>query len=387
MRILQVHTRYRHPGGEDVAVDAERRSLEAAGHEVRLHADANPAGRTRTALALLGAPWNPFSARSVRTTIDSFHPDVAHIHNTWFAHSPSVVVRLRQAGVPTVMSLHNYRLFCSNAVLFRDGAPCVDCVGTTPVHGVVHRCYHDSLAASGIASTTIGLHQALRTWERHVDDFLTPSESARQLFIAGGLPPERLHVKPHSVPDPGTRERPPSASKVVLAVGRLSAERGIETLVRAWSQAGIDDLELVVVGEGPLRSRLEAMAAGNVRFTGPLDANDVRGLMLTARALLFPTQWFEPFGLVVAESMAAGLPVVGSDIGAVPEIIGEEGGWLVPPGRVDRWADLFNDVLTHDHLIDDRGTGARQRFESRFSERMGLIELESAYRRARTRGR
>jgi glycosyltransferase involved in cell wall biosynthesis len=173
----------------------------------------------------------------------------------------------------------------------------------------------------------------------------------------------------------------------VSTVGRLSPERGVGTLLQAWSRAVTDDLELVVVGDGPLRGGLEVAAPPGVRFVGTLPADDVRRLMLEARALLFPTEWHEPFGLVAAEAMAAGAPVVASDIGAVPEVVGDVGGWRVPPGDVARWAAAIETVLADDLAVDERGAAARQRFEERFSGPASLVGLERAYGDARRRER
>jgi glycosyltransferase involved in cell wall biosynthesis len=385
MRILQVHTRYRQAGGEDAAVRTERQALQDAGHTVGTYETANPEDPVRTALGLLRAPWNSSSAGAVRTAVESFGPDVAHVHNTWFALSPSVVAAIAHTGVPVVMTLHNYRLLCANGLLFRDGRPCTDCVGTHPGHAVVHRCYRGSSALSAVAGASIALHQRAGTWNRHVDLFLTPSEAARRWLASGGLPAERIRVKPNSVHDPGPRNTLPSASGTFLAVGRISAERGIETLLRAWERASVGDFELVVVGDGPLRGHLEAIASRGVRFTGALPAAEVRERMLDARALLFPTNWYEPFGLVAAEAMAAGLPVVGSDIGAVPEVLGDDGGWLVPPGDAPAWVTALETVMHDDTSLDERGAAGRRRFEALFSAPAAAAELERAYRDASSR--
>jgi len=124
MRVLQLHTRYRQAGGEDMVVAAERAALEGAGHEVHAHIEENPEGPLAASGALLGSLWNPRSARRLVDAVDATRPDVAHVHNTWFATSPSVLSVLRRRRVPVVMTLHNYRLVCANAMFLRDGAPC-----------------------------------------------------------------------------------------------------------------------------------------------------------------------------------------------------------------------------------------------------------------------
>src|SRR4029450_5924212 len=138
VRVLQLHTPYRQPGGEDAVVRAEAEVLRRSGHEDVQHQVQNPPGAAGAIGSLVLSPWNPLQARKVQGLAERIRPDVAHVHNTWYAQSPAVLWALRRSGVPTVMTLHNYRLVCANGQLFRDGAPCEDCVGTSPWHGVQH---------------------------------------------------------------------------------------------------------------------------------------------------------------------------------------------------------------------------------------------------------
>ena len=148
MRVLQLHTPYRQPGGEDAVVRAEAEVLRRSGHEVVQYQVQNPPGAAGAIGSLVLSPWNPLQARRVQHLAERIRPDVAHVHNTWYAQSPAVLWALRRSGVPTVMTLHNYRLVCANGQLFRDGAPCEDCVGASPWHGVQHGCYRDSIVLS-----------------------------------------------------------------------------------------------------------------------------------------------------------------------------------------------------------------------------------------------
>jgi glycosyltransferase involved in cell wall biosynthesis len=382
MRVLQLHSHYREPGGEDVVVQAEAALLRRHGHEVLQHEVHNPPGALATAGSLALSPWNPLAARSVQRLAEQARPDVAHVHNTWFALSPAVVWALRRASVPTVMTLHNYRLVCANAQLFRDGAPCEDCVGTSPWHGVQHRCYRDSVLASLPAAATIALHDRLRTWARRVDLFLVLNEFARERFARGGLPPDRIQVKPNFVPDPGRRSAPAASSATVLYVGRLSPEKGVEVLVEAWRRLDEGPLELVVIGDGPLRERLQRRPAVRLRFEGRLPAAEVRRRMLEARALVLPSRWYEGQPMAVLEALAAGLPVLGADIGAVPELLAPLGrDWLVAPGVVASWTESLR-ALLDPHRVEVASARAREHYERSFSAAPAVRALEDAYRRA-----
>jgi glycosyltransferase involved in cell wall biosynthesis len=385
MRVLQLHTRYRQPGGEDAVVRAEAELLGRSGHEVIQHHVQNPPGAAGAMGLLLLAPWNPIQARLVQGLAKQVRPDVAHIHNTWYAQSPAVVWALHRSGIPTVMTLHNYRLLCANGQLFRDGVPCEDCVGASPWHGVQHGCYRDSGVLSVPAAGTIALHDRLRTWNRAVDRFLVLSEFAREQLIRGGLPPERIEVKPNFVPDPGPRSCSAASSRTVLYVGRLSAEKGVELLVEAWRRLGDEPLELVIVGDGPLRERLERRPVPRLRFMGRLPEEEVRRQMLAARALVLPSVWYEGQPMTALEALAAGLPVLGSDIGGVSELLaplGQE--WLAAPGEVSSWVAGLR-ALAHQERVETASARARELYERSFSTATAARALEGAYERARSR--
>jgi glycosyltransferase involved in cell wall biosynthesis len=378
LRILQVHTHYRQPGGEDAAVATEADLLRDAGHQVVTQRASNPEG-ARAAVALAAAPWNEVQARILARRVERLRPDVVHVHNTWFATSPAVLAAVRRVGVPVVMTLHNYRLVCAAATLFRDGAPCTDCVGTHAWHGVEHACYRGSRPQSVVAATTISLHQRRGTWHRDVDRFLALTDFGRERFIEGGLPSRRIVVKSNSVDDPGPRTRPPSASNVVVCLGRLSAEKGVEVLLAAWARAPAR-LRLVVVGTGPLEAALRDQASEQVEFVGALPPQEVTSLLLRSRALVFPSMSFEGQGLVALEAAAAGLPVVLSDHGSMSGLFApgaEE--LLFPPGDVGALVARLA-RLDDDRFVDDHGELTRRRFEERYTHGTALEALERVYR-------
>jgi len=375
--VLQLHNRYRQAGGEDTVVARERELLTSAGHEVLQCQVENPPGAVRAAATLLLSAWNPSSASSVKQITAEFQPDVAHIHNTWWVLSPSVVAAL--GSIPTVVTLHNYRLLCANSQLFRDGHPCEDCVGRGPWRGVQHRCYRRSFPASTLAAAAIGIPRRLDVW-RNVDLFLALTDFAKGRFVAGGLPEERLVVKPNFVDDPGPRLNAPSASTTVLFVGRLSTEKGIGVLLEAWSRVRPDHLELLIVGDGPLADDVRALAPPGVRFLGHLGQDQIRELMLGARALIFPSIWYEGQPMVLLEALAAGLPLVVSGIGGIPDTVVDYGAALIVNRKSD-WAESLV-RLADDVWVDGAGRHARAVFEGRYTPDAALDRLLDAYERA-----
>lgn len=379
LRVLQVHARYRQPGGEDAVVRAECEVLQRAGHAVHQHLADNPTGGRAAALALAASVWNPAAARRVGEAVTSFGPDVAHVHNTWFAHSPSVAHALRRRGVPVVMTIHNYRLSCANGLFLRDGVPCEDCLARPTVPAVRHACYRDSHAVSAVAAAGIALHRQLATWQGSVDRFLVLSRFAQERLVRAGIPAERIRLSGNAVADPGARPCPPSASRNVVFVGRLSREKGVAVLLRAWREAQPHALRLVIAGDGPEREGLEREAPPGVEFVGRLPSESVGQLLLQARALVIPSIWYEGQPLVALEALAAGLPLIVSDIGGLPEVVGASGaGWFAAPGDPSALAARLLD-LEDDGLVDGVGRLARARYEQTYTPDISLERLERTY--------
>jgi glycosyltransferase involved in cell wall biosynthesis len=357
-------------------VSSERALLESAGHSVRLFEAINPDDRMAAAARLLSSPWNLAAAARLRAVVKTAMPAVAHLHNTWFSISPAAISELRRLSVPTVMTVHNYRLTCLNAQLLRDGAPCELCVGTHPWRGVQYRCYRDSVFASTMAATTLVLHRALGTWTRQVGVFLVLNSFIAQIMERVGLPADRTLVVPNFVGDPGLRPMSPSESDTVLFVGRLSGEKGVDLLVGAWRRVRPSGLRLLVVGEGPLRADLERHGSQGVSFLGQVAPADVRRLMLSARALVFPSVWYEGQPLVLLEALAAGLPILAHDTGGVIETAGDGA------HRVESWEESLTEILRIETTLDDLGRKARARWADRFTPRAHLTKLLDAYRQA-----
>ena len=378
IRIFQVHNSYVHTGGEDTVVRTERAVLLAADHEVRTMEVQNPTG-VAALPALAASMWNVASARRIAEALYTWSPDVAHIHNTWFRLSPSILRALRKRGVPIVATVHNYRMACLNGQFFRDGSICEECIGRTPLPGVRFGCYRHSVPQSGIIAASVTLGRAASFWQNTVDRFVAMTPFQKDLLVRIGLRPEKIHVKPHFTADVGKRSAPASESDVILFVGRLGREKGIRNLMLAWKKARPRNLRLVVIGDGPLRAEIEASRPSGVEMIGWASRESVHEHLLSARALVFPSVWYETFGMVLIEAMAASLPIVASDIGGIPWVLSDDRE-LAPPGDTDAWAGRLRELDEDSFPVDDTGTGNRDRFEQHFSTKQGLQNLERLYR-------
>ncbi len=378
MRVMQIHTEYRVGGGEDAVADAEANLLESAGHDVLRHRFRNPKGRVAASAALALSIHNPRAIRSVLDAVERFQPDVAHVHNTWFSAGSAILPALKRAGVPIVLTAHNYRYSCIGVDHFRDSI-CTTCVGKYPLAGVRHACYKDSRALSLLAAADSSYHRARQTLVNSVDRIITPSRFVADRLVEAGIPDEQLVVKPHFVTRRPERAAPASTSNRVLFVGRLAPGKGADVLLRAWDQLGPTDLELVMAGDGDLMSELRESAPRGVRFIGWQDPETVLELMSTSRAMVFPSEWYEPFGVVLLEAMSVGLPVVVSEIAAARDIVDPDERFLALPGDARDLTEGLR-ALVDDELVEAESRRVRQRQHDHFAPDTNLPELEAIYR-------
>ncbi len=377
MRILIVHAQHRELGGEDVVVAAEAALLTSNGHTVEVHSAQNRSSRAAMA-SFATAPWNPRQARRLEAAIAGFKPDVVHIHNTWFALSQAVIHAANKASSATVMTLHNYRLLCADATLLRDNQVCRDCVGRSPWPAVRNRCYRDSVTQSVVAAATIVVGRRSALYDG-VDRFIAPSELVRDIHVQSGIAAMRITTVPHFLIDPGPRPQPPSTSKSLIWAGRLAPGKGVEALIDAWCQAALSNFELCIVGDGPLRDSLESAAPNNVRFLGHRPLDETRALIRDARAFLFVSEWLEPFGLVLLESLAPGTPIIGFDTGDTKKIVGA-GARLVATGDAAALAEQLHALTGPD--LDSIGAAGREHFLHNFTPEQHFNALVSVYETA-----
>jgi glycosyltransferase involved in cell wall biosynthesis len=377
MRILILHSRYLsgHASGENAVVEDEARLLSEGGHQVQVWQpapeDAGGAGLVGTAA---GAIWSRHAAQEIARRMRGFRPDVVHYHNLFPTLSPAAI-RIASRSTATVMTLHNYRLMCLPATFLRDGNICEDCLHRTPWPGVVHRCYRGSLAGSATLAASLSLHRALRTFDR-ISLYLAVSDFVRAKYVEAGFPPDRLRVKSNFAQPTERRHGP---GDYFLFVGRLAPEKGVHILLEAWRAM---PAKLLIVGDGPESRTLRASATGNVEFVGMMEPSRVAETIRGARALLLPSTWYEAQPRVIPEAYAAGVPVIASRIGGLPDLVIEgQTGSLVAPGDPPAWAAAA-ERLIDDDVSSRLGDGAYRQWEERYNPKRALEALEEAYREA-----
>lgn len=379
IRILVVHDSYQQRGGEDNVVDSEVTLLRTYGHQVEVYRRHNDevGGMSKVALALQTV-WSPRTVADVSGIISQFRPDVIHSHNTFPLVSPSLYWAASKAHVPVVQTLHNFRLVCLQAMLLRDGHICEDCLGRFPWRGVVRRCYRRSAPQSATVAVMVGVHRVLGTYRHKVARYIALTDFSRRKFVEGGLPADRIAVKPHFVDVPPRAELQRVGG---LFVGRLSHEKGIDVLLGAITHS--PGLTIRVVGSGPEARQLAFHP--NIILLGWKAWRDMLEEMYHAAYLVLPSLCYENFPLAIVEAYACGLPVIASRSGAMAELI-EDGrtGLLCEPGSAYDLAAKMKWADANPERMREMGRIARAVYESKYTPSRNYPQLRDIYSTAIT---
>lgn len=402
MRLLHVNKfLYRRGGAEGYMEDLAELQV-AAGHEVaffgmdhpenvhtewsehfpaHVELEPMPPGLGAKARGLGRMLWSTSAARGLEEVVTRFQPDVAHLHNVYHQLSPSVLRPLARHGVPTVMTLHDYKLACPSYQFLDHGRPCTACLDGHFRHAVARRCKDGSLLASSALAAESALHAATGAW-RPVGAFVCPSAFMATKMGEGGIFPDRLHHVPHFFETDGV----PIAARPgegVLYAGRLSPEKGIDVLLDAVPALPAGTRALIA-GDGPARLDLEARAASRaperVAFLGRLSRDALHQLIRSVAAVVLPSRWYENQPMIVLEALACGVPVVGTAMGGTPELI-DDGvhGRLVPPDDPVALAGALNELLAEPAVAHAMGQAGRLRVEAEFSPGRHLERLSAVY--------
>lgn len=384
MNIVVAHNFYKQPGGEDQCVSAEVAMLRAHGHEVTQYFLSNDSIDAMSRLELASRTiWSRPAFRDLRQLFRTRRPHIAHFHNTFPLISPAGYYAARAENVHVVQTLHNFRLCCSNALLFRDGKVCEDCLGkAVPWHGIAHKCYRDSRIASAAVSTMVTAHRVLGTWRNAVDVYVALTEFSRRKLVQGGLPPHKIAVKPNfGYPDPG-----PGAGRggYAIYVGRLSAEKGVETLLKAWRHLG-SVLPLKLVGDGPMAATVKEAVTQNgaIEWLGSVSHERACELIGEAAFLVLPSECYENFSRVLIEAFAKGTPVIVSDLGTMVEIVDDgRTGLHFKPGDPEDLAEKVGSILADPFRLARMREAVRQTFDQKFTAETNYQVLMAIYERA-----
>jgi glycosyltransferase involved in cell wall biosynthesis len=382
IKIVYCHNYYRYRGGEDISFECDLDMLRQEGHTVipftRENADLDDGRKLQMAANTI---WNRSTYREMLELLNAEKPDVLQCNNLFPQISSSVYAAARKLKIPVVQALRNYRTFCANSLLFRDGQVCTKCLNSwASWQGLRYGCYRDSRLATSAVVAMQFFNRLFKVQKRMVDAFCTPTHFAREIHIRGGFSPKTVFVRNNFVStDVGMN---PQRGDVAVFIGRLSYEKGLATVIKAWQESQLN-FPLVIVGDGPDAASLRQMASGNsnIHFTGQLDIAGVSQQLQRARFLLMSSLWYETFGRTVAEAFAQGIPVVASRLGAMLELV-EDGrnGFLFQPGDSTDLARVMRHCLSMgESQLDQMRLAARATYQTRFSALASYSQLLDVY--------
>jgi glycosyltransferase involved in cell wall biosynthesis len=377
MRVLVVHNRYRLEGGEERSVELQLAALRRAGvGHAFLERSSAEVSRPGAALALLRGGRDEEDVGAAASNVNA---DVVHAHNVLPLFGPRALEAARAAGASVVMHLHNLRLFCAIGVAARDGRPCFRCHHRNTLPGLFLNC-RESVPEAVVYAAALTRHQP--AFMHVVDRFAVPSEYAAGQSALLGVPEDRIDVIPHYLPAEAFADesRAPGGEYALIAA-RLAPEKGVDTAIEA---AALADIPLRVAGEGPSAASLMELAnviGGRVDFLGRIDRDGMERELRGAAMLLMPSRYNEFAGYSALEAMAAGVPVIGSRLGALPELLGEER--CLPPNDPHAVAARMRQLWCEPERRGRDGEALIARARERHSEERYLELLLETYRRAR----
>ena len=383
MKILVAHNQYQYAGGEDIVVAEEVRMLQQRGHSVHQYTVNNDgiSGVWRQTVVAVRSFYSRPALREISNLLASFQPDILHVHNFFPSISPAIFFAAGKYRVPVVQTLHNYRLICANAMLFRDERPCEDCTaGNSFLPGVIHACYRGSRVGSAIVGASTSVHAALGTWSNRIDRYIALTQFAARQLGNGRIPAEKIRIKPNFAPDRGYGQ---GQGGFALYVGRLSSEKGLETILAA-DRLGHLPIPVHIAGDGPLLTEIERACArpgSRLIYLGRLPRSEVVEQMKRAAALLVPSLWYEGFPMVIVEALSCGLPIIASRIGGLPEMVQDgHSGLLFEPGDPSALLQALRNFVSDTSGIEAKRQASRDQFDRHYTEQKNYETLVEIYR-------
>lgn len=386
MRILQVHNKYKQAGGEDVVCDQEYELLSRSGIQVERYIVDNSVEIQSlfSKIRLVFKTHYSASSRNVVTDlIEREDIGLMHVHNFFPLLTPSIFDASYDKGIPSVLTLHNYRLIHPGGLLINAGE-----IDERSVKGSAYECvldgvYRDSILQTLVVAHMIEYHRRRGTWKQKVDRFIALTEFARKKFMEGGIPGEKISVKPNFVQDPlaGADGNIHQKDDYFIFIGRISREKGIETLVETWKRYDVP-AKVYIFGDGPLLELLKKETGDSeyIVWMGHRSRDEVFRFLKKAKALLFPSIWYEGFPMTIVEALSFGTPVISTNIGSQSEIIDDGSTGLHMD--VKNQEELYTKIM---ELIENRdwaqqlSRNARKEYEQKYTPEKNLEQLTAIY--------
>jgi len=387
MKILLVHNYYQSssPSGEDTVFENEKKLLEDRGVDVVTYTRHNDEILIYNVFEKFKLSfeniWSTKTYNELKMILEKEKPDICHFHNIFYLISPSGYNACKDMGIPVVQTLHNYRFFCINGLLMKDGMVCENCLGSTPWRGAFYGCYRNSRIHSLPLAIMSTIHRLKGTWYNLIDAYIALTDFSRSKFIKAGLPKDRIFVKPNFL----LNQAGPSydSEEYGIFLGRLSKEKGLNTLIDAIKICAMNDIRfsLKIVGDGSLRSDLEGITnIQGMEFLGRQSDDVCTQMLCNSSFMVLPSMCYEGFPLSLGEAYASGKPIIASRLGAMEELI-EDGktGLLFEPGNADDLAAKMQWMFEHKDACTQMGKNARKVFEEKYTAKKNYQMLMNIY--------
>jgi glycosyltransferase involved in cell wall biosynthesis len=386
MKILMVNKYYHPAGGPEEVMLRTSQHLQSAGHVVIPfsmrhrrnlkseygryfvsqvdydHHSRLPWNLAKTSFRII---FNPETKREMERLIQQVRPDVAHLHNIYHQLSPSLLLPLKKHKIPVVMTIHDFKLLCANYTFMRQERPCEECRGRRFYKAIRYRCVKESYLKSAVSALEMYVHSLSRVYLRTVDRFIALSHFTLQKLTQYGIPRERIAYLPNCVDLPAN-EIPSTEEKHILFVGQLSNKNGILELVKVMR--GLPAVKLKVVGKGEqerlVRDFIRVNKMANVELMGFLGGEELREAIAGCTFLVFPNNCYHNCPMSILEAFAFGKPVIGANLGSVPELVEDRvTGLLFEPGNEEDLAKKIGVLYQDPEMVKEMGRNARRRVE------------------------
>lgn len=387
MKILMIHNYLRPPSGENTVFEQESELLRAKGHKVvtyiRHNNEIEKMGGCSKALIPFRAIWSSATYSDLTRIMEKEKPDVVHFHNIFPLISPAAYRACKNASVPVVQTLHNYRIVCPGALLFRNNRVCEECAGMKFFSGIKYGCYRQSSIQTAGMAAIINFHRVINTWKESVDLYIALSDFAAVKYRQLGFPSESFFVKTNFLQNPV--EPRYTDQGYGIYIGRLGEEKGVDTMLSALRNC--PDMPFKVIGDGPVKElflkTVHEYGLKNVEYLGVRSHKECMKYLLDASFLVLPSQCYEGSPMVLLEAMSAGKPAIVSNIGVLPLMI-EDGftGFTFSPGAVGELAEKIKRTYQRPDEARLMGKNSRVIFEERYTSEVNYRMLMEAYQKA-----
>jgi glycosyltransferase involved in cell wall biosynthesis len=387
MKILMIHNYLRPPSGENTVFEQESELLQSKGHGVVVYTRHNDEiekmGGCSKALIPFRAIRSSVACSDLMRIMEKEKPDIVHFHNIFPLISPAAYRACKKVGVPVVQTLHNYRIVCPGALLFRNNRVCEECAGMKFFSGIKYGCYRQSSIQTAGMAAIINFHRVINTWKESVDLYIALSDFAAVKYGQLGFPSESFFVKTNFLQNPV--EPRYTDQGYGIYIGRLGEEKGVDTMLSALRNC--PDMPFKVIGDGPVKElflkTIDEYGLKNVEYLGVRDHEECMKYLLDARFLVLPSQCYEGVPMVLLEAMSAGKPAIVSDVGVLPLMV-EDGlnGLTFSPGAVEELTEKMKRMYQHPDEARLMGKNSRAIFEERYTSEVNYRMLMEAYQKA-----